>query len=118
MCFVNEPSTSDLYTMLGYNAAVPPSVRQALFSRAFDNDDLLPTIRKPVLITHGEADAIVKPTVVEHHARAIPHAQVDIMLGAGHAPFWDDAPAFNRRLSAFCEMVALSALESPVGGHA
>ena len=118
MCFANEPATSDLYTMLGYNAAVPPFVRQALFSRAFDNDDLLPTIRKPVLITHGEADAIVKPIVVEHHSRAMPHAQVDIMPGAGHAPFWDDAPAFNRRLSAFCEMVALSALASPVGGHA
>jgi len=110
MCFAHEPSASDLYTMLGYNVAVPPFVRQALLSRAFDNDDLLATIRTPVLITHGEADSIVRRAVVEQHRRAIPHAQVDIMRGAGHAAFWDDAPAFNRRLSAFCEMVAPKAI--------
>jgi hypothetical protein len=51
--------------MLGYNVCAPPYVRQGLFSRAFHNDDLLPTIRKPVLITHGSADAIVNPAVVD-----------------------------------------------------
>ena len=102
MCFSREPSAEELYTMLGYNVSVPPYVRQALFSRAFDNDDLLPTIRKPVLITHGADDAIVRRTVVEQHAAAVAHAQTDIMARAGHAPFWDDAEAFNRRLSAFC----------------
>src|SRR5713226_2184646 len=61
MCFAKEPSAEDLYLMLGYNVSVPPYVRQALFSRSFDNDDLLPRIRKPVLITHGADDAIVKP---------------------------------------------------------
>jgi len=106
MCFAQSPSASDLYTMLGYNVAVPPFVRQALFSRAFDNDDLLPTIRTPVLITHGAADSIVRSSVVEQHRRAITHAQVDIMPGAGHAPFWDDAASFNRRLGTFCDEVA------------
>ena len=106
MCFSRDPSAEELYTMLGYNVSVPPYVRQALFSRAFDNDDLLPTITKPVLITHGANDAIVRRTVVEQHAAAIAHAQTDIMARAGHAPFWDDAEAFNRRLSAFCAKVA------------
>ena len=92
--------------MLGYNVSVPPFVRQALFSRVFDNDDLLPTIRKPVLITHGADDAIVRRTVVEQHPAVIAHAQIDIMPHAGHAPFWDDAEAFNRRSSAFCAEVA------------
>jgi len=105
MCFAQSPSASDLYTMLGYNVAVPPFVRQALFSRAFDNDDLLPTIRTPVLITHGAADSIVRSSVVEQHRRAITHAQVDIMPGAGHAPFWDEATSFNRRLGTFCDEV-------------
>jgi non-heme chloroperoxidase len=105
MCFASEPSAADLYLMLGYNASVPPYVRQALFSRAFDNDDLLPKLRSQVLITHGSDDAIVSTTAVDNHRALIPHAQVDIMRGAGHAPFWDDAPAFNRRLDAFCEEV-------------
>src|SRR5215212_4192976 len=40
LCFASEPSASDLCLMLGYNLSVPPYVRQALFSRAFSNDDL------------------------------------------------------------------------------
>jgi len=103
MCFVQEPSASDLYLMLGYNLSVPPYVRQALFSRSFDNDDLLPKIRKPVLITHGADDAIVKPAVVDQHKASMAHAQMHVMANAGHAPFWDDAASFNRRLRAFSE---------------
>ncbi len=103
LCFAQQPSASELYLMLGYNVSVPPYVRQGLFSRSFDNDDLLPKIRKPVLITHGAADAIVKPAAVDQHKAAMPHAQVQLMANTGHAAFWDDAPGFNQRLHAFCE---------------
>jgi non-heme chloroperoxidase len=103
MCFIREPSAEDLYLMLGYNLAVPPYVRQALFSRSFDNDDLLPRIRKPALIVHGAADAVVKPAIVDQHKAGMPHAQVHVMSNAGHSPFWDDAPAFNQQLRAFSE---------------
>lgn len=106
MCFASEPSAAELSLMLGYNVSVPPFVRQALFSRAFDNDDLLPALRSPMLITHGAEDAIVRTVVVEQHRALVPHAQVDIMPGAGHAPFWDDASEFNRRLAQFCEDVS------------
>jgi pimeloyl-ACP methyl ester carboxylesterase len=103
LCFVQEPSLEDLYPMLGYNLTVPPSVRQALFSRTVDNDDLLPTIRKPVLVIHGAMDGAVKPSVVDQHKASIAHAQVHLMPGAGHAPFWDDAQTFDRHLRTFCE---------------
>jgi non-heme chloroperoxidase len=103
MCFAEEPSAEDLYLMLGYNVSVPPYVRQALFSRSFDNDDLLPKIRKPVLITHGCDDAVVKPAAVDQHKASMAHAQIQMMANAGHACFWDDAAAFNRRLRAFAE---------------
>jgi pimeloyl-ACP methyl ester carboxylesterase len=106
LCFVREPEASDLYTMLGFGISVPPFVRQALLTRVVDNDDLLPTIVKPVLITHGARDAIVSQDVVAQHRAGLRHAQVDIMPDAGHAPFWDDAANFNRRLAAFREEVA------------
>jgi non-heme chloroperoxidase len=115
MCFAREPAATDLYTMLGYNVSVPPFVRQALFSRVFDNDDLLPTIRTPVLITHGAEDAIVKKEVVDQHHAGLPNAKIDIMPGAGHAPFWDDAAGFNRRLGAFCDEVARRPVSSVAG---
>ena len=103
MCLVEEPSSEDLYLMLGYNVAVPPYVRQALFSRSFDNDDLLPTLRKPVLVVHGAQDAVVKPAIVDHYKASIAHAQIQVMPGTGHAPFWDDAETFNEHLRTFCE---------------
>ena len=43
---------------------------------------------------------------MEQHHAGIAHAQIHIMPGAGHAPFWEDADAFNRRLAAFCDDVA------------
>ena len=101
MCLTEEPSVEERYLMLGYNLAVPTYVRQALFARAFDNEDLLPTIRKPVLITQGSVDAIVRPIAAEQHKAAMPHAEVHLVPKGGHAPFWDDAEDFNKRLHAF-----------------
>jgi pimeloyl-ACP methyl ester carboxylesterase len=101
MCVVEEPSVEERYLMLGYNVAVPPYVRQALFSRAVDNDDLLPTLRTPALLLHGAADAAVDPAAVDQHKAGMPHAQVQVMPNAGHAPFWDDPVGFNQHLRAF-----------------
>jgi len=103
LCFATEPSLSDRYLMLGYNVSAPPYVRQGMFSRSVSTDDLLRKIRRPVLITHGAADAVVKPVVIDQHQSAMPHAQIHVMANAGHAAFWDDAADFNRRLHAFCE---------------
>jgi non-heme chloroperoxidase len=101
MCFAREIAVTDLFLMMGWNVAVPPFVRQGLFSRSLDNDDVLASIRKPLLITHGADDAIVKRTAVDQVRAQVSHAQVHIMPNAGHAPFFDDAPAFNRRLADF-----------------
>ena len=117
MCFAREPSRSDLYTMLGYNACVPPVVRQALFSRILDNDDLLPAIRTPVLITHGAADAVVKREAVEQLRAGIPHARVHVIPDTGHAVFWDDAVSFNEELRNFCEEVRTSSAGSRPSGR-
>lgn len=105
MCFVSEPAASDLYLMLGYNVAVPSYVRQALFARAFSNDDLLRNLKAPVLITHGAQDAILRREVVDQHASLIPRVEVDIIPDSGHAPMWESAAAFNSRLRTFAESV-------------
>lgn len=101
LAFASELTTEDRYMMLGWSLRVPPHVRQALLARAFDNDDLLPTIRRPVLITHSSAETVVKPSAVDEHLAAMPHAEVHWTRDAGHAPFWDDADAFNDRLRRF-----------------
>ena len=110
LCVVEKPSAEELEFMLGYNLLVPPHVRQALFSRAFDNDDLLPKLRKPVLIVHGSQDAIVKPSVVTQHQAGVSHARAEMMPKVGHAPFWEDATVFNGHLRTFCEHLAAAPL--------
>jgi pimeloyl-ACP methyl ester carboxylesterase len=101
MCFDREPPADELYLMLGYNVSVPSYVRQALFSRSLNNDDLLPKIRKPVLLMHGAQDAVVKLAVVDQHKARIAHAQVCVIANAGHVPFWDAAAIFNQHLRDF-----------------
>lgn len=102
LCF-REITDEDRYLMLGWSTWVPPYVRQALFSRSFDNDDLLPTLRKPVLITHGSDDAVVEPTVIQRQMAGIAHAVIRMMANAGHACFWNDAPTYNRCLREFID---------------
>ena len=51
----------------------------------------------------GARDAIVKPAAVDQHKAGMAHANVEMMPNVGHAPFWDDAGAFNGHLRAFCE---------------
>jgi len=46
--------------MLGFGVSTAPFVRQALLTRVVDNDDILRTIAKPVRITHGALDAVVR----------------------------------------------------------
>lgn len=101
LAFASDTTTEERYLMLGWSMRVPPHVRQALFARAFNNDDLLPTITKPVLLTHSSAETIVKPVAVDEHLALLPNAQVQWTREAGHAPFWDQADAFNHRLREF-----------------
>jgi len=103
LCVASELAPDELYLMLGFNVSVPPYVRQGLFSRTVDNADILSTIRKPVLITHGNADKVVNPIAADQHKVALPHAELHRMDRAGHAPFWDDAANFNARQRALCE---------------
>ena len=101
LCFASEPSAEALYMMLGCSVLTPPHIRQAMFARALDNDDLLTNIRTPLLLTHGTADRVVRPLAAEQVKAVVPHARLHLVEGAGHAPFWDEARAYNDRLQAF-----------------
>jgi pimeloyl-ACP methyl ester carboxylesterase len=105
LCFAVPLAREDRYRMLGCAVSAPPHVRQALFSRAFDNDDLLPRLRTPALIVHGTADAVVKPEAVTRQMARMPLATVR-MMDTGHGCFWDDAPAYNRMLDDFAHACA------------
>jgi pimeloyl-ACP methyl ester carboxylesterase len=103
--FANEPSIEDVYFMLGYETTVPPVVRQSLFSRVLDNDDILSTSNIPLLLTHGAEDRIVFPVAAEQIASVHPNAELDQPADVGHAVFWEDPEAFNARLREFVNSI-------------
>jgi pimeloyl-ACP methyl ester carboxylesterase len=87
--------------LIGEMARVKPEVRRALLSRAIANDDLLPQIELPVLIVHGDRDAIIPLQTAKRHRRLIPNAKITIYRGIGHMPFLEDQPRFCADLLAF-----------------
>ena len=101
LCMCAEPSTEDLYSFLGWNALVPPYVRQGLLARTVDNDHVFAGSRKPVSLVYGEADQIVSPRMCTHLERLVRHSEVSTYANVGHMPFWEDPERFNRELRRF-----------------
>lgn len=106
LCVYEEPSAEDFYFFLGYNTVVPPYVREGLFSRNLDHDALLQRLTVPVLITHGEEDAIVLPSMGQHTAKMVSAAKVSSYPNVGHATFWEASDRFNRELHAFVRNIS------------
>lgn len=100
-CFAVAPGADDFETMLAFNMLVPPRVRAAIRGRAPNPGDLLPRMRLPVLVTHGTHDRLILPGMAEFTAATAPDAKLSLYEGIGHAPFFEDAPRFNRELAAF-----------------
>jgi pimeloyl-ACP methyl ester carboxylesterase len=106
-----ELAPEQVWAMLGYNVIVPPHVREALSSRRLLNDDVLRSMQKPALITHGELDAIAPvDTTARLHARLLPNARLSLYPDVGHAPYLEDSGRFNRELLAFVLSCARAAV--------
>jgi non-heme chloroperoxidase len=100
-CNAAQLEDREFHELLGYNCAVPPEVRAALFSRNLDNDILLASLRIPTLAMHGSADAILLPQASRHVESLVPGSRAVILEGAGHTLFRDAEQAFERELRNF-----------------
>ncbi|WP_158502163.1 alpha/beta fold hydrolase [Vitiosangium sp. GDMCC 1.1324] len=98
----HQPVTPETRRLvLAYNELVPGHVREAIGSRAADNDDVLRRLSVPVLVSHGMEDRVIRPASGQHIASLLPDAKVSLYPGIGHSPFWEDSRRFNRELAAF-----------------
>jgi non-heme chloroperoxidase len=100
-CFAQQPSEEEFAFMLAYNMMVPPKVRAALTDRDPNPGEALASITCPVLVTHGAKDPLMLPAMGEFTAAQIKGARLSLYEDAGHAPFYEDAPRFNRELAEF-----------------
>ncbi|WP_216673663.1 alpha/beta fold hydrolase, partial [Pyxidicoccus fallax] len=90
-----------LAEVVAYNSRVPLHVRLGIGQRVADGDDVLPRLKVPVLITHGQADGVVLPATSQHIASRVQGAELSLYPEVGHSPFSEDAARFNQELAAF-----------------
>ncbi|MBI5699436.1 alpha/beta fold hydrolase [Candidatus Saganbacteria bacterium] len=63
--------------------------------------NILPEIKVPVLLIHGESDKICLPAAAAYLHDGIAGAEIKIFERSGHAPFLDWPDKFNRVLKEF-----------------
>jgi non-heme chloroperoxidase len=88
----------------GASLATHPAARAGLFARSASHDDLLSTLRMPVLVLHGTDDTVVDVSAARHAVEVLPgDVDVDLWDGAGHAPFVEDPIRFAAALDRLVE---------------
>jgi pimeloyl-ACP methyl ester carboxylesterase len=102
----NEPhSTKQIEDAVGYGTATDADTLGATMSAPSVERDaflgLCAALRCPVLIIQGDRDAISGPSRGLELARAIPHAQLDVLEGGGHGPSGRDPVRVNLLIRAF-----------------
>ena len=96
---VSPLPAADAETLLCSSMTVPAAVRAHLAARQLDYDDVLHTLRVPLLVSQGRDDTIVLPAMAEHIARTCPTADISWYDGVGHMPHAEAPERFNRELA-------------------
>ena len=83
---------------------VPEKSEIDAWFRRLEQDDLrplLPRIKVPTLIIHGDQDPIVSGQSAEYLRKNIKNSRLIVFHGTGHAPFLEQTEEFNRLLKNF-----------------
>ena len=90
---------ADEETLLCSSMTVPAAVRAHLAARQLDYDDVLHTLRVPLLVSQGRDDTIVLPAMAEHIASTCPTADISWYDHTAHVPHLEHPDRFNRELA-------------------
>ncbi|WP_149538381.1 alpha/beta fold hydrolase [Siccirubricoccus phaeus] len=104
-CFEQAPGAADFQTMLAFNMMVPRHVRLGLGGRPLEIEARLQALDIPVLVTHGLHDRVSDVSMGRYTASVVPNARLSVYDDAGHSPFWEDTPRFNRELAELARSV-------------
>lgn len=58
----------------------------------------------PVLLVHGARDMVVSMEQSRYFSRQLPHAELRIVEGCGHAPHWHDTAAISAQINEFAHV--------------
>ncbi len=101
LLFRQPPAPAVRNEVLGYNRAVPLHVRGGVGQRVEEGDEVLRSLKVPVLVSHGLEDRLVLPETSRHIGSLVRHAELSFYPEAAHSPFWEDAPRFDQELTRF-----------------
>jgi non-heme chloroperoxidase len=98
-CLAKPLPNDELETAVCWNVVVPAAVRANLAARKIDCDDVLRSLRVPLLVTHGRADSVVLPAMAEHVLATCPTAEASWYESVGHVPHLEEPERFNHELA-------------------
>ena len=104
--FHKPPAQDDIEVLIASSMVVPSAARLGMLSRTIDRDTVMQGLKVPVLVTKGDADAVVMPSHTEHLLACIPHAEASVYEGIGHSPHLEAPERFNRELARFARRYA------------
>jgi non-heme chloroperoxidase len=96
----------DVETLLCSSMTVPAQIRANLAARQIDGDDVLRTLKVPLLVTHGRLDTVVLPAMADHVLATCPTAEPSWYEGVGHTAHLEQPERFNRELAALTRRVS------------
>ena len=102
--FAGEPPRDIAQLLDAVAADVRPHSRRVVLAAIADADlrAVLPRITVPTLLVWGELDARSPSRVAHEFARAIPHAELVVIPGAGHMSNLERPAEFNAAVRDFC----------------
>ena len=101
-CTLAPISPSEERSFLEDAMAVPPVARQGASAWHIDYGSSLDELNLPVLVTHGESDALTFTAAAENIAQRL-RGKLSIYANCGHMPFWEHPRRFNHELAEFAE---------------
>lgn len=98
-----RPTLQRLRALMGQAPApAPPALRGGLrLLREADLRPRLEAVRCPALVIAGERDTLVPVQAARNTAAALPRGRLQVIAGAGHAPFLSHADTFTQMLEDF-----------------
>jgi len=101
-CTLAPVSPSDEQSFLEGAMSVPRVARQGASAWHIDYGSFFDELNLPVLVTHGDSDALTLPAAAENIARRL-RGTLSIYADCGHMPFLEDPRRFNHELAEFAE---------------
>lgn len=105
-CFARTPPAEDWEQMLIYNGMMPPVVMQSILPiSGGERLDAAWAGVPRLLVSYGAHDGVIREAMFTRLGALNPRAKFSRHAEAGHAPFYEDAPRFNRELADFAAEV-------------